>query len=189
MIQRIQTVFLLFSAILIGLFLWMPLINLEPGLFNHPAGLRGWEIVHRYNGWMYLINLILAGTAFGLTYINIFLPALFNKEHGYFHLILRLMVPIIGWYGIFKKVIDPQFHYADSSVRQLQMLLCWFCIVFLGCAVLFVYYEYRIYIYPGGFVLFTPWNALAGVAALFQLLAYFYIGKDENTIKSLDRLR
>ncbi len=149
MIQRIQTVFLLFSAILIGQFLWMPLINLEPGLFNHPAGLRGWEIVHRYNGWMYLINLILGGTAFGLTIVNIFL---------------------FKW-------------------RELQMLLCWFCIVFLGCAVLFVYYEYRIYIYPGGFVLFTPWNALAGVAALFQLLAYFYIRKDENTIKSLDRLR
>ena len=149
MIQRIQTVFLLLAIIALSLFLWMPLIKLEPALSNLPNGIQGWDVVHRYNGWLYLINLILSGTALGLTLVSIFL---------------------FKW-------------------RDLQMLICWFCIVFIGAAVLFVYYEYRIFIFPGGYVNFTPWNALAGVAALFQLLAYIYIRKDENTIKSLDRLR
>jgi hypothetical protein len=149
MIQRIQTVFLLLAAIALGLFLWMPLINTDPALFNHPTGMRGWEVVHRYNGWLYLINLIWGGTALGLTLVNIFL---------------------FKW-------------------RDLQMLICWFCVVFIGSAVLFVYYEYRIFIYPGGYVIFTPWNALAGAAAFFEILAYIYIRKDENTVKSLDRLR
>ncbi len=149
MIQRIQTIFLLLAIIALGLYLWMPLINLDPALPNLPHGFAGWDIVHRYNGWMYLINLILAGTAIGLSLIGIFL---------------------------FKS-------------RDLQMLICWFSIVFIGAAVGFVYYEYHIFPYPGGFVIFTPWNALAGVAALFELLAFVYIRKDENTIKSLDRLR
>jgi hypothetical protein len=149
MIQRIQTIFLLLAIIALGLFLWMPLINTDPVLFNHANGLRGWEVPHRYNGWLYMVNLIFAGTAIGLTLVGIFL---------------------------FKR-------------RDLQMLITWFCVVFIGAAVLFVYYEYRIFIYPGGFVIFTPWNALAGAAALFEILAFIYIRKDENTIKSLDRLR
>jgi uncharacterized protein DUF4293 len=149
MIQRIQTIFLLLAIIALALFLWMPLINTDPVLFNHPNGLKGYEVVHKYNGWLYLINLILAGTALGLTLVSIFL---------------------FKW-------------------RDLQMLISWFSIVFIGAAALFVYYEYRIFIYPGGYVILTPWNALAGVAALFEIMAYIYIRKDENTIKSLDRLR
>ena len=149
MIQRIQTVFLLLAVIALSLFLWMPLINTDPVLFNRPMGFRGWEVVHRYNGWMYLINLILTGTALGLSLVNIFL---------------------FKW-------------------RDLQMLLCWFCLILIGSAVLFVYYEYKIFVYPGGYVIFTPWNALAGGADLLQILALIYIRKDENTIKSMDRLR
>jgi hypothetical protein len=72
--------------------------------------------------------------------------------------------------------------------RELQMLVCWFSIVFIAAAVAYVYYKYQTKISPG-YVLFTWWNALAGVAALFELLALYYIRKDENTIKSLDRLR
>jgi len=149
MIQRIQTVFLFLAVVALGLFLWMPLINMDPVLFNHPKGLKGWEIVHRYNGWMYLVNLIFAGTAIGLTLINIFL---------------------FKW-------------------RDLQMLTCWFSVVFIIAAEVFVYYEYQTYIFPGGYVILTPWNILAGVAVLLQILAFVYIRKDEKTIKSLDRLR
>jgi hypothetical protein len=148
MIQRIQTVFLLLILISLGLFLWMPLINGAPALLGYPNGIKGWEVVHKYNGWIYYINSILTGTALGLTFISIFL---------------------------FKQ-------------RDLQMLICWFSIVFIGAASGIVYYEYRTYIWFGD-VIFTPWNALAGAAILFQLLAWFYIRKDEHTIKSLDRLR
>jgi hypothetical protein len=148
MIQRIQTVFLLLSVIALGLFLWMPLINTFPALPGHPAGLKGWEIIHRFNGWLYFVNGIFTGTAIGLSIIGILL---------------------------FKS-------------REIQMLICWFAVVMIIAAVLFVYYEYRIYVWPGD-VIFTSWNALAGVAILFQILAWFYIRKDEHTIKSLDRLR
>jgi hypothetical protein len=153
MIQRIQTVFLLLVLISLGLFLWMPLIQLSA--LPHNLDIKGWEVTHKYNGWIYYINSILAGTALGLTLISIFL---------------------------FKK-------------RDLQMLICWFSVVFIGAAVAVVYYEYRIYIWPNTYglpradVIFTPWNALAGVAILFQILAWYNIRKDENTIKSLDRLR
>lgn len=72
--------------------------------------------------------------------------------------------------------------------RELQMLICWFSIVFIGAAEAYVYYKYQTKVSPG-YVIFTYWNLLAGVAVLFELLAFVYIRKDENTIRSLDRLR
>ena len=72
--------------------------------------------------------------------------------------------------------------------RDMQMLLCWFSIVFIIAAEAYVYYKYYTKIFFGD-VVFTPWNTLAGVAIILQLLAFVYIRKDENTIRSLDRLR
>lgn len=72
--------------------------------------------------------------------------------------------------------------------RELQILICWFSIVFIAAAVAYVYYKYQTKISPG-YVVFTAWNLLAALAALLQILAIVYIRKDENTIKSLDRLR
>ena len=146
MIQRIQTVFLFLSAVALGLFLWLPEIRLEaPG---YKEAIQGWDVRHFYNGYIYFLNPILAGTAIGLTIINI---------------------------SLFKK-------------RDMQMLLCWFSIVFIIAAEAYVYYKYYTKIFFGD-VVFTPWNALAGVAIILQILAYVYIRKDENMIKSLDRLR
>jgi hypothetical protein len=68
------------------------------------------------------------------------------------------------------------------------MLICWFAIVMIAAAEGFVFYEYRTYVFPGDVIL-TPWNGLAAIAVFFELLAYAYIRKDENTIKSMDRLR
>ena len=146
MIQRIQTVFLLLAVVALGLFLWMPLIRTEAPNFNQ--GIQGWDVRHFFNGYIYFINPILAGTAIGLTLINIFL---------------------------YKK-------------RDLQKLICWFAIVFTVAADVYVYYKYQTKVFFGD-VVFTPWNALAGAAILFLILAFVYIQKDENTIKSLDRLR
>jgi Domain of unknown function (DUF4293) len=147
MIQRIQTVFLFLAVVAMGLFLWMPLIRTELRPFSDV--IHGWEVTHRFNGWIYFINPILVGTAMVLTVINIFL---------------------------FKN-------------RDLQMLVCWFSIAFIAAASAYVYYKYQTWIFPGGDVILTWWNLLAAVAALFEILALAYIRKDENTIKSLDRLR
>jgi hypothetical protein len=72
--------------------------------------------------------------------------------------------------------------------RELQMLICWFAIIFIGASVAYVYYKYQTWVFPGD-VVFTYWNLLAAAAFLFEILALVYIRKDENTIKSMDRLR
>jgi hypothetical protein len=72
--------------------------------------------------------------------------------------------------------------------RALQMLLCWFSILLVVFAEGFVYYKYQTKIFIGDVIL-TPWNALAIVAAALQILAFVFIRKDEELVKSLDRLR
>ncbi len=149
MIQRIQTVFLLLALIAMALFIWAPVVNFEPKMFNHLNGLRGWETGYRGFGYFWFLNAILSGTAIGLTLINIFL----------------------------------------FKMRDLQMLLCIFAVVFIAVAQAFVYYIYQTYPWPSGYVILTWWNILAPIAIVLQLLAWFYIRKDEHLIKSLDRLR
>ena len=146
MIQRIQTIFLFLAVVALGLFLWVPLIRTEVGIFSE--NIQGYDVRHFFNGWIYFVNPILIGTAMALTLINIFL----------------------------------------YKNRELQILICWFSIVFIASGAAYVYYKYQTKVSPG-YVVFTAWNALAGVAALFEILAIVYIRKDENTIKSLDRLR
>ncbi len=72
--------------------------------------------------------------------------------------------------------------------RSVQMLLCWFAIVFIVTAQAFVYYKYQTKVFIGDVIL-TPWNLLSFVAIAFEMLAFAYIRKDEETIKSMDRLR
>jgi hypothetical protein len=72
--------------------------------------------------------------------------------------------------------------------RSIQVLLCWSSILFIACAEGFVYYKYQTKIFMGD-VIFTPWNILALVAGILQILAFIFIRKDEALIKSLDRLR
>ena len=72
--------------------------------------------------------------------------------------------------------------------RNIQMLLCWFSILFIVTAECFVYYKYQTKIFMGDVIL-TPWNILAIVAAALQILAFFFIRKDEELVKSVDRLR
>jgi hypothetical protein len=154
MIQRIQTFFLLLALVALGLFLWMPLVRLEAGHFP-PQEYKGYEILFRYNGtisflsgYLYYVNLILAGTAAGLTLINIFL---------------------------FKN-------------RGLQILVCWFAIIFIVAAQAYVYYQYRHWVFLGDVIL-RKWNLFSLAALIAELLAIYYIRKDEQMIQSLDRLR
>lgn len=82
--------------------------------------------------------------------------------------------------------------------RSLQMLLCWFAILFIVTAEGYVFYEYHSW--PCGYNVFLhrvvscdvylrKWNLLAVTAIAFEILALVYIRKDESLIESMDRLR
>ncbi len=72
--------------------------------------------------------------------------------------------------------------------RGFQMMLCWFSIVLMVSAQAFVYYKYMTKVFLGD-VLLTWWNVLSIASVVLLILAFAYIRKDEETIKSLDRLR
>lgn len=146
MIQRIQTVFLLLAILILGIYLYTPVIQVEANNFKDMV--QGWELLQSFNGYLYYIDLIFVGTAAGLTLVNIF---------------------------AFKN-------------RSLQMLLCWFAIIFIASTIAFVYYKYQTRIFVGD-VIFTWWNILPALAILLEILAFINIRKDENTIRSLNRLR
>lgn len=80
--------------------------------------------------------------------------------------------------------------------RPLQILLCWFAIIFICSSEAFVYYHYmtRTCGYDGiksidCESIFTAWNLLALGAVIMEFMAITYIRKDEQLIKSMDRLR
>jgi hypothetical protein len=72
--------------------------------------------------------------------------------------------------------------------RSLQMLFCWFAILFIVSAQAFVYYEYHTQVFLGDVIL-RKWNLFSLIAVIAEILAIVYIRRDEETIKSLDRLR
>jgi hypothetical protein len=72
--------------------------------------------------------------------------------------------------------------------RNLQMLFCWFSILFIACGEGFVYYKYQTLVFRGDVIL-TPWNLLTVASAACLIAAVFFIRKDEELVKSLDRLR
>jgi hypothetical protein len=150
MIQRIQTVYLLLAISAIGLFLGLPLLQLEAA--NYSDKLSGWQLTHTVRifdqPYIVFFNAIIAGKAAGFALIAIFL---------------------FKW-------------------RGLQQLFCWFSIVAAASALAFAYFKFQTKIFLGD-VVFTAWNALPIVAVVFLLLAIFAIRKDENLLKSLNRLR
>lgn len=72
--------------------------------------------------------------------------------------------------------------------RSVQMLLCWFAIVFIVAAQAFVFYKYQTKVFIGDVIL-RKWNLFSLLAIVFEILAFAYIRKDEETIRSMDRLR
>lgn len=77
------------------------------------------------------------------------------------------------------------FLYKRTGIQQ---LLCWFSVVFIIAAAGFVFYRYQTRVFPGDVIL-RKWNLLAALAVVMQILAVVYIRKDEEKLKSLDRLR
>lgn len=72
--------------------------------------------------------------------------------------------------------------------RSLQMLLCWFAIILIVTAQAFVFYKFQTKVFIGDVIL-RKWNLFSVIAVVLEILAFVYIRKDEETIKSLDRLR
>lgn len=146
MIQRLQTVFLLLAIVMLGLFLYMPLLRFEIHGFNQEFA--GWDVRHYYNGYIWFINPILIGIAIGLTFINIFL---------------------------YKR-------------RNVQALLCWMAIIFIVAGQFYVIYKYETAVFLGDVIL-RKWNLFSAAAVVFEILAFVYIRRDEQLVKSMDRLR
>ena len=160
MIQRIQTVFLLLAVISIGVFLYMPLIGFS--MNKDEQFKKGWEVGQTF---------VFSGQAYFY-----FITAIFAGTAA-----------ILTFINI--------FFYKN---RSFQMLVCWFAIVFTVCAVGFVFYQYETReCYYDSFSkkildcesILTPWNLLAIAAVVFEVAAYFFIRKDEELLKSADRLR
>lgn len=150
MIQRVQTLLLIFALIAMTVLMMFPLIGLERDAFKKV--IEGWEVGYSTllggESYKILINLILVGTAAGFSLISIFL-----------------------------------FKY-----RAIQMAFCWIAILFMSFATGYVYYTFQTFVFAG-YVVLTPWN-LGYVAAIVLLIAaIIFIRKDDELVKSLDRLR
>ncbi len=72
--------------------------------------------------------------------------------------------------------------------RSLQILLLFFSMLFVITAASFVFWRYYSDQFDG-YLQLSPWNLLALVTLLLQGLAIIYIRKDEQLIRSLDRMR
>lgn len=95
MIQRIQTVFFILSIIALGLFLYMPAIEFKQDKFTNIT--RAWEVYQFFEGYLYFITLIFAGTAAGFSLIAIFL---YKK---------RSLQVLFGWFAILFTVAAEAF--------------------------------------------------------------------------------
>lgn len=153
MIQRKQTLFLLFSILIMVGYLFAPLLKAEGGGNTHYLYTYSLFFSKNINfpiigHYFVLLCAVAAGIAIGLNLITIFL----------------------------------------FKFRRLQIVLCWLSILPLLYTFCYVYYKWSItettqdgYFYFG--------NISPLVAIIFIFLAMFYIRKDEELVKSVDRLR
>lgn len=154
MIQRKQTLFLLFSVIIMIGYCFSPLIKIEGAHIQ----------------------------AFNLTATS---PALSTNVN----------FPVIGHYFVFWCLVGAIVTIAIDLIailmfknRGLQIILCWLAI--LSALFCFCYAYYRM---TTAEIIedqtFYYGNISPIVAVLFTFLAMFYIRKDDELVKSVDRLR
>lgn len=72
--------------------------------------------------------------------------------------------------------------------RSLQMLMLGFSMLFVVSAAAFVFWRYYTDQFEG-YLQYTIWNIFALITLVLQGLAMRYIRKDEQLIRSLDRMR
>jgi hypothetical protein len=151
MIQRKQTLFLLFSILLMATYLFSPVIKVDGGMMHttviahHLAASVDFPIIGRYFVFVLLVGALIT---IGLNLLTIFL----------------------------------------YKYRRLQIAFCWLSIV--PAIFCFCYTYYRMT--TADLIqdqLFYYGNISPVVAVVFIFLAVYYIRKDEEMIKSSDRLR
>lgn len=147
MIQRIQTLFLLFAAILGGLYLYSPVVVFV-GPNEHYSYYRAFELKYFIQGYWVFVAAIAAGISIGANLLSIFL----YKYPG----IQKLL----------------------SILSMLNMLFCF------GYA----YHFWSVGDYRED-TIFYYGNITPLVIIVLNLLAIGGIVKDENLLKSYDRLR
>ena len=153
MIQRKQTLFLLFSIILMVGYIFSPLVKI----------LGGGQSFYTYS--------------------------------YSFPLSVNINFPIIGHYFVFPCLVSACIAIGINLLtiflfkfRRLQIFFCWLSILPLLFAFCYAYYKWSVsdstldqYFYFG--------NITPLVAVVLVFLAMFYIRKDEELVKSVDRLR
>ncbi|MCS6819151.1 MAG: DUF4293 domain-containing protein [Chitinophagales bacterium] len=148
MIQRIQTIYLIFAIATVVAFLFAPVIQFEAPEVKYIRNMPAWDVKFYFKGYYYFIVLIAESFAIGLSLLSIFL---------------------------FKR-------------RAVQALLCLVAIVFHVLAFAYIVYYFRTKETPID-IIFTYWNIAAIPPVIFWLLAYRGIKKDDELIKSMERLR
>jgi len=154
MIQRRQTIFLIFSILILIGYCFAPIVKVEGG---------GQSSYYLYPYSMH-----------------------FAKNIGF---------PVIGHYFVLVTVVAACITMALNLItiflytkRKVQIALCWLSIIPLIYAFCFVYYKWSsIEAIQDQFFYFGNLSPL--VAIVFIFLAIFYIRKDEELVKSVDRLR
>lgn len=151
MIQRIQTLLLLFSAIIMGGYIFSPVIKIDGG------------VVH---------SMI--------------------KAHD---LALNINFPIIGHYFVFVCLVSALITIGLNLVtiflfkyRKLQIVLCWLSIVPALFTFCYTYYRMTTTEMIQD-QLFYYGNISPIVAVVLIFTAMYYIRRDEELVKSVDRLR
>ncbi len=72
--------------------------------------------------------------------------------------------------------------------RQLQLGFCWMVLFFHLATTAYIFYFFQTKATPID-IIYTLWNLAAIPPAIFVALAYHHIKKDEQLVKSMDRLR
>lgn len=113
MIQRIQTLFLLVSILLLGLLLWLPLADITSGTdlyqFNIRGIFRGEEMV--FNGRPFIVFLFI------VVALHLFVIFQYKNRIRQIRILVFSMVLLLGLFGVFFYFAYAGFDGAKASFR------------------------------------------------------------------------
>ncbi len=149
MIQRIQTLFLILSAILLFLLFWFPLAVLQLNDETYYEIYTKGYLIESSIEYSYSL-LIFNALTFLLAIIAVFL---FKNRFSQMRLCIYNFILILGFQGVILYTI-----YATASNLKAETCLEYFAI-------------------------------LPAIAAILHLIAFMYIKRDEELVRSADRIR
>lgn len=174
MIQRIQTLYLLFSALACIACLCLPI-----GRFTDDAGQTCGTL---YNLWVHIPYTPDAGVLPLSSTEEPVLAEVAEGQHLFapWALFTLLVLTATG-------LIFDIFIYRTRLVQSRLAMLC--CIILVGWYAVFAAFAFLLKDRFGTDFMPTPWAALPAVACILAYLAFRAILKDEALVRSLDRLR